>query len=310
MYHRVAEPEHDPWGMCVSPVHFREHLQILQKYCCVPLGQMQAAEGAPMRVAITFDDGYSDNLYAALPDLEHFGIPATFFITTGDIENGREFWWDELEQLIFGDPGSSQIAIPVGDSLYRWDLQTGEAIGPSDEPDRWWPAGNDARLRVFRSVYHVLQSMENEDRSVALKIIAESLSRVPEKRQSHERLNWDEIVQLSRSKLTEIGAHTVTHPKLSARSRECQHFEIAQSKADLEERLGRSVTSFAYPFGARHHINQTTLDLVRQVGFLRACSTDEAAVHPGDDRFRLPRIPVPNVTGADFERLLASALGR
>lgn len=309
MYHRVAEPERDPWDMCVSPANFGEHLQVLQRHNCVPLEQLQAVKGVPTRIAVTFDDGYSDNLYAALPALEHFGIPATFFITTGDIGNGREFWWDELEQLILGDPGPSQIAIPVGDSVYRWDLQTGEAIGPSDEPDRWWPAGDNARLRVFRSVYHVLQSMQDNDRSTALQIIAEACARAPQRRQSHRRLNWEELVQLSRHNLAEIGAHTVTHPKLSARSRDRQRFEISQSKADLEKRLGRAVTSFAYPFGAAHHINQTTLELAQQAGFLRACTTHEAAVYQNDDHFRLPRIPVSDISGADFEKLLTSALG-
>ncbi|MGL5511071.1 MAG: hypothetical protein ACRDB1_15735, partial [Microcoleaceae cyanobacterium] len=32
MYHRIAEPSIDPWGLAVTPAHFAEHLEILKKY--------------------------------------------------------------------------------------------------------------------------------------------------------------------------------------------------------------------------------------------------------------------------------------
>ena len=85
-------------------------------------------------------------------------------------------------------------------------------------------------------------------------------------------------MQLSRHGLAEIGAHTVTHPKLSALNRACQEFEIRQSKADLEERIGRPVASFAYPYGAAAHFNQASLELVQEAGFLRACTGRKARV--------------------------------
>ncbi|WP_456375562.1 polysaccharide deacetylase family protein [Thiolapillus sp.] len=42
---------------------------------------------------ITFDDGYANNLrMVAL--LEEYDIPATFYITTGNVEQQECFWWD------------------------------------------------------------------------------------------------------------------------------------------------------------------------------------------------------------------------
>src|SRR5262245_45583277 len=47
-------------------------------------------------VLITFDDGYRDNYADAFPVLKRHGVPATFFITTGFIDDARLSWWDEI----------------------------------------------------------------------------------------------------------------------------------------------------------------------------------------------------------------------
>ena len=102
----------------------------------------------------------------------------------------------------------------------------------------------------------------------------------------------------------------MTHPKLSAFSRARQEFEITQSKADLEERIGRPVASFAYPYGSAAHINQTSVELVQQAGFLRACTSRMALVREEESCFAWPRIHVPNVDGNEFEELLATAFSQ
>lgn len=308
MYHRVAEVAQDPWSMCVSPENFSEHLQVLQRYSCMPLRQIGKRKRAAIEIAVTFDDGYADNLYNALPALERFDIPATFFITTGGIGSRREFWWDELEQLILGDSFPSQIAFSAGNSVYRWDLESAEAVGPPSDSRHCYAGGNTSSLRLYRSVYHILQNMQQEARSTAMRTIAEASAKAPQERESHRRLNWDEVAQLSRHPLAEIGAHTVTHPKLSSCNRDRQYFEIKHSKVDLEERLGRPVFSFAYPYGGADHINQTSFELAQQTGFSVACTTRQTAVRHRDNCFRLPRTCVPDLKGDEFEKLLTTAL--
>jgi peptidoglycan/xylan/chitin deacetylase (PgdA/CDA1 family) len=86
MYHRIANSANDYWQLCVSPENFEQQLQVISKH--------------RDHVAITFDDGYIDNYTAAKPLLEKHHLPATFFIATGNINSGKEFWWDELQQLI------------------------------------------------------------------------------------------------------------------------------------------------------------------------------------------------------------------
>ena len=103
MYHRVATVQPDPWSLCVSPNHFAEHLEVLQNYHRVRLDQLSPSGWSirpQLSVAITFDDGYADNLHEAAQLLNRYDTPATFFITTGYVGQGREFWWDELERIV------------------------------------------------------------------------------------------------------------------------------------------------------------------------------------------------------------------
>jgi peptidoglycan/xylan/chitin deacetylase (PgdA/CDA1 family) len=103
LYHRVANIQPDRWSLCVSPQHFAEHLEVLQKFRRVRLDQLKPGGWSlrPQRtVVITFDDGYADNLHEAAPLLRRFDTAATFFIATGYIGGMREFWWDELERVV------------------------------------------------------------------------------------------------------------------------------------------------------------------------------------------------------------------
>lgn len=100
LYHRVESAKNDPHQLCVSPKNFYEQIRFLKEnFRVVPLVQL-AKEVCSKKlknktVAITFDDGYADNLYNALPILLEHNIPATIFITAGHIGSDKPFYWDE-----------------------------------------------------------------------------------------------------------------------------------------------------------------------------------------------------------------------
>ncbi|MGH8001599.1 MAG: polysaccharide deacetylase family protein, partial [Brasilonema sp.] len=101
MYHRITEVESDPWSICVNPRHFAQQMEVLRKFGeVVSLQQfnqtLQQGKTPHWQIAVTFDDGYTDNLYSAKPLLEHYDIPATMFLTSGYMEQKRDLWWDEL----------------------------------------------------------------------------------------------------------------------------------------------------------------------------------------------------------------------
>lgn len=72
----------------ISPGRFRQHMDALAAYPANRLtGMLDGMAGTGLRTAVTFDDGYKDNLYAAAPILQKHGIPFTVFISTSFVKN-------------------------------------------------------------------------------------------------------------------------------------------------------------------------------------------------------------------------------
>ena len=104
MYHRVTdEPVGGLQYMVVPPRRFREQMTYLaRRFRIMPLADLIAClrEDRPIpprAMAITFDDGYRDNLLEAAPIMQALGIPATLFYATGPRVRAEPFWWDILE---------------------------------------------------------------------------------------------------------------------------------------------------------------------------------------------------------------------
>src|SRR3989344_8611170 len=88
LYHRVADTKTDPHLLCVSPNNFRTQIKFLKEnFKIIPLAKLvqdiRKNKVERDTVVITFDDGYVDNLYDALPVLEEFKVPATMFLVAG-----------------------------------------------------------------------------------------------------------------------------------------------------------------------------------------------------------------------------------
>ena len=116
-------------------------------------------------------------------------------------------------------------------------------------------------------------------------------------------MNWDVLRSLDPD-LVELGAHSATHPQLDVVSRAQRRTEIVDSKAQLEQGLGRLIRSFAYPHG--YH-SAAVRRLVVEAGFDSAGACGHRWSHTGDDRFALSRLTVfGDLTIAALETVLTS----
>jgi peptidoglycan/xylan/chitin deacetylase (PgdA/CDA1 family) len=313
MYHRVAEVDLDPWGLCVTPQHFAEHLEVLRNQVRVfSLQQLtqEIEEGKPIHrsVALTFDDGYADNFLNAEPLLEQYDIPATVFVANGYVEQEREYWWDELERL-FLQPGTlpEKLELSLNNRHYHWELSAAAEYSKEDyhRHHRWHAEQKSdptPRHILYRSVWKLMQPLLADQQHQLLQEIRAWAGTKSETRPTHRPLTLAELSILDQIPLIEVGAHTVMHPFLSALPVQLQRHEIQQGKARMEEILGHPVRSFAYPYG---NFTPETVALVQEAGFDRACSTISARVQPKSDRFQLPRVEVLDWDGEAFAKKLS-----
>jgi peptidoglycan/xylan/chitin deacetylase (PgdA/CDA1 family) len=311
LYHRVGLKDADPWGLAVEPRHFAAQMRLLQDLgCACALDQFDTEPARGRRIAVTFDDGYTDNLTAALPILEDARVPATLFITTAVLSEPEPFWWDELERLLLL-PGVLPRTLRVSDGVQEHGLDLGNdaALGQAAvETHRHWSALQDEpptrRHCVFLWLYEWMKPFSNAVRRNILQQIAAQAKDL-QISGGCEAMSRNQLQAASASAMATIGGHTASHPFLSRLSRAEQEQEIVASKRFLEQTIGHEVRHFAYPHGDQ---SPETVSLVRDAGYRLACTTADGPVPPGSDRLRLPRITVGNWPRPVFERHLRNLI--
>ena len=99
----------------------------------------------------------------------------------------------------------------------------------------------------------------------------------------------------------EIGAHTMSHPRLTTLPLPAATAEIQRSKASLEAVLQTAVVSFAYPYG---DLSEPVKQAVAAAGFAFGVATDTGGLHLEDDRMQVFRINMfpHETTGSLFKK--------
>ncbi len=305
MYHRVAELQHDPWGLAVSRATFGQQLAYL-KHHHTPMPLDQLVEGLRSKklphntVAITFDDGYRDNLVNAKPLLLRHGLPATLFLATGWVGSSVPFWWDELAEFtLCSSQTVDHTEVIDGESLLlRW----GEP--ERADMDGAWRASCEpqtARQKTYLTLWRKLRGTSQTERTRAMTSLRAFFP--AEHNSLSMPMNSAEVQELTHDGVFTIGAHTVHHPALTSLSAaECRDEILASAKQCLTL-TGAEVSAFAYPYG---DVNEMVRNVVAGAEFLSACTTRAAHLDVDlQDMYALPRLAIPNCDIAQFAGMLS-----
>lgn len=138
MLHRVLPKNSSQWTLCnpnysLTVECFEQLLDFFSHhYSFVSIiDVLAAAQGRSTLprnpLLLTFDDGWRDNYLFALPILEARGIPATLFVATGVVAEGRAFWQERLVAWSKSDEFDSSV-------LKRFSQEVGLLAGNTDVP--------------------------------------------------------------------------------------------------------------------------------------------------------------------------------
>ena len=279
MYHRIATPDVDPWGLSVSPERFAEQVRVLRARRTMLsvdafVARLQCGDLPHDAVALTFDDGYLDNLYQAKPILEAADVPGTVFLTTGRIRTGEEFWWDELARMVLSRAEPLSASVTVEPDGLQIELPP---IDPEIEPRVAWRAWDrpvTAREATYQTLWQALRDCapDSRERAMAqLRRVFGATQPNPEDlpMRAADFADSSRIAFRRSARVHPPGAH---HLQAAARVE-----EIQRSRVEAEELSALPVTGFAYPHGDR---DAETIDMVRRAGYRWACSTREATIDP------------------------------
>lgn len=122
-------------------------------------------------------------------------------------------------------------------------------------------------------------------------------------------MGWDDVGEIVKDGLVEIGSHTTSHRSLPSLDENRLRLELQESKTLLEEKLGIAVRFFSYPYGTLSHFNDLCSRAVGECGYDLACTAVNGLNWQSTDPYRLKRTKVEcGDTMATFKRILQGAL--
>ena len=281
MYHSVPTERVAPWIVPrnrMTPERFESQMQFLARHrTVVSLNTLleQQKAGVPLSpgtVALTFDDGYRDNLEVVAPILAKHGLPATMYLTTGYVTRGENHWADVLYA-----------------ALRRRRSDRLELDG--------MPVLNLARAADRTLAYRTLAKPLLEGCCTLRRQVLDGLRTQLGLEDDAPRLTlvWDEVRQLSeRYPDIALGVHTANHLDLSSTCMEEAIKDLHEASKVYEAELGVRPVHFSFPYSRPSaEVRETLIKL----GYRSAMTTGGRAVSHSADPFDLDRVEAPHSPG-------------
>jgi peptidoglycan/xylan/chitin deacetylase (PgdA/CDA1 family) len=257
---------------------FRGSLESLAR-CGEPLSMDQVAticaSGQPFpsgAFAITFDDGFENNLLIARPILEELKIPATVYVTTRFVDENVMSWIDRIEWAL--------ERAPAGILQLPWLV---EAVEFSDKESKICLL-DDIRRNVKTSREIDVESLVT---SVFQQLDLEEVrfSQCP----LDKKLTWQQVRQWIAPGYI-VGGHSHNHSILTFLSPAELAWELDTSLSLLRERADIMVSHYSYPEGLAHCYSDDVITALKLRGICCCPTAIDGVNRPGSDPFQLRRV--------------------
>ncbi len=280
IYHRVGNYGAGFRGLTITKELFEEQIIYLKENYKIIRADDDWENISEQSIVLTFDDGYKDFYHAVVPLLEKHKIPATVFVSTGNIDTRREFWGDELERVLRESTRGEKRIVFCEE---RFDIENEKQIETA-----------------FFAIRKMLKEMKNSEREQAMNQLKMELGigEMPG-REDYRVMSSGEILECSQSPYVTIGAHTVNHCCLSYEEEEQQRWEMEKSKDELERIIGRRVDVFAYPYGESNDYTDKTIEIARAIGFKKVFAANPGLANHIVKYGNIPRNDISKVNNIE-----------
>ena len=257
MFHRIlpekliSQPNaYSTFGTLISQEYFEKVLTFLtdNNFEFKTISELTNKNNSKKSIALTFDDGYSDNFEFALPLLQKFKATATFFPVVNPCKDNLVLPLDIYYQCI--------------DEMALNETERAEYITGQTKKNFYW-AEPDKQMALLKQLFKEL----------------------PESNRVNY-MSTEQLKELAENGF-EIGSHGMTHSLMTAdyMNDEKALNELKKSKQWLEAVTGKPVTAYCFPAG---RYNARMIELTKQVGYTSAClvflNEEEKEVLPSYDR--------------------------
>ena len=213
-------------------------------------------------VNFSVDDCYRDTYEIVVPIFRRHKVPVTLFVSTGIPDRTMTLARAGLETILLQRDTVESFGRRIDISNFARKRALFSDVAASCEA-----GGLDAYYRAFCE--------ENEFDAGAL--------------DEQHAITWPMLHECCRDGGVEIGSHTVSHPRMSDLNSETAKAELVASKNRLQEKLGREIRHFAFPYGRPRDCDQRDFEMARRAGYLTASTTRRGVLKPQQDLFCLPR---------------------
>jgi peptidoglycan/xylan/chitin deacetylase (PgdA/CDA1 family) len=190
-------------------------------------------QGKRAAISITYDDGSENQFKVALPIMQRLGLPATFFIVTGEVKGSKykaKYFGKPLQELLRDSSPTNQKNFFERSSALKSEInsQLGEVFEEGET----------------QKAYSMVDETFTKIRQGELQLKAPESSAGP--------MSWDDFRQIAKGNY-EFASHTITHPYLSVLDDPNMKYELEKSQQEIREQLGEKHTfSVECPYGTEN----------------------------------------------------------
>lgn len=191
---------------------------------------------------ITFDDGDVTFYEIIYPLLKRYDIPVSLFVSPYVISTGANYWFQEIKGYDHNDLLKiSKRYITDGRSFIEK-----------------MPLNDFFKMMPIDKIHQIIKAYQNE-------------TGTPVKRSFN--MTTEQLLEVHKSGLVEVGAHTLTHPILANETETKTREEIERSVQQLSKIIGKKVIYFSYPNGIPgYDFTVREMNILKNIGIRLAFS--------------------------------------